>query len=54
MKGIPASAAAAREAELPFIHAAYGFGELPEAELRVRRIDELPALLASLERRTDP
>ena len=47
-------AAAAREAELPVIHAAYGFGELPEAELRVRRIDELPALLASLERRTDP
>ena len=43
-------AAAAAEAGLPFIHAAYGFGEVPEAARRIESIDELPALLAELER----
>ncbi|MGX8692397.1 MAG: HAD family hydrolase [Clostridia bacterium] len=44
-------AAAASEAGLPFIHAAYGFGAVPEAVWRIEAIDELPALLADIERR---
>lgn len=44
-------AEAAAEAGLPFIHAAYGFGELPEAALRIGRIEELPALMSAIERR---
>ncbi len=43
-------AAAAAEAGLPFIHAAYGFGAVPEAKRRIERFDELPALLADIER----
>ena len=43
-------AAAAAEAGLPFIHAAYGFGAVPEAKWRIERFDELPALLADIER----
>ncbi len=41
-------AAAAREAGLPFIHAAYGFGAVPEAAYRIREIAALPALLAEI------
>lgn len=44
-------AAAAEIAGLPFIHAVYGFGAVPEAKLRIERIQELPALLAAIERR---
>ncbi len=40
-------AAAAREAGLPFIHAAYGFGKVPEAEHRIEAITELPELVMS-------
>ena len=47
-------AAAAAEAGLPFIHAAYGFGTVPEAVWRIEAIDELPALLADIERREQP
>ena len=43
-------AAAASEAGLPFIHAGYGFGEVPGAKRRVERFDELPARLAEWER----
>ena len=46
-------AAAAAEAGLPFIHAAYGFGEVPEAAYRIETIGELPALLAEIERREE-
>lgn len=38
-------AAAAREAGLPFIHAAYGFGKVPWAKLRIASPAELPALV---------
>ena len=44
-------AAAAAVAGLPFIHAAYGFGAVPEAKARIGAFSELPALLADLERR---
>lgn len=44
-------AAAAREAGLPFIHAAYGFGAVPEAAWRIESVGELPALLEMIERR---
>lgn len=43
-------AAAAAEAGLPFIHAAYGFGAVPEAKWRIESVDGLPALLAAIER----
>lgn len=46
-------AAAAAEAGLPFIHAAYGFGAVPEADYRIETISELPALLAEIERRDE-
>lgn len=46
-------AAAAAEAGIPFIHAAYGFGEVPEAAYRIETIGELPALLAEIERRDE-
>ena len=46
-------AAAAAEAGLPFIHAAYGFGAVPEAAYRIERIGDLPALLAAIERREE-
>lgn len=36
------------EAGVPFIHAAYGFGVVPEAKYRLREITDLPNLLASM------
>ncbi len=36
---------AAREAGIPFIHAAYGFGTVPAGTPAIRSIQELPALL---------
>ncbi len=47
----PSDAAAAAEAGLPFIFAAYGFGAVPEARWRIDSIDALPALLETIERR---
>lgn len=38
-------AIAARDAELPFIYASYGFGYVPKAEYSISDISELPALL---------
>ena len=46
-------AAAAAEAGIPFIHAAYGFGAVPEAAYSIERISDLPALLAAIERRDE-
>ena len=46
-------AAAAAEAGLPFIFAAYGFGAVPEAAYRIEMIGDLPALLAAIERREE-
>lgn len=46
-------AAAAAEAGLPFIFAAYGFGAVPEAAYRIETIGDLPALLAAIERREE-
>ena len=40
---------AAEEAGALFIHAAYGYGECPEASLRIADIRELPELLTGLE-----
>jgi phosphoglycolate phosphatase len=39
---------AAQEANVPFIHASYGFGQVPEAKYRLREIAELPQLLNSI------
>lgn len=36
---------ACRKADIPFIFAEYGFGEAPEADIRIKDIAELPALL---------
>ena len=36
---------AARKAGVPFVHAAYGFGEVPEAEFRAERFSDLPELI---------
>lgn len=47
-------AAAAAEAGLPFLFAAYGFGAVPEAKWRVGAFEELPALLDEIERREEP
>ena len=38
---------AARSAGIPFIHAAYGFGEAEEPDARLCDIRELPELLKS-------
>ena len=46
-------AAAAAEAGLPFIHAAYGFGAVPEAAFRIEQIQDLPSLMAEIERRDE-
>ena len=46
-------AAAAAEAGLPFIFAAYGFGAVPEAKWHIDSVDGLPALLATIERRDE-
>ena len=35
----------AEEAGVPFIFAAYGFGDAPEAEMRIDNFGELDALL---------
>ena len=43
-------AAAAAEAGLPFIHAAYGFGAVPEARWRIESVSRLPALMETIER----
>jgi len=39
---------ATKEAGVPFIHASYGFGQVPEAKYRLREIADLPQLLASI------
>lgn len=39
---------ATQEANVPFIHAIYGFGQVPEAKYRLREIAELPQLLNSI------
>ena len=39
---------AACGAEVPFIHAAYGFGQVPEAKWRVDRLPELPEIAAKV------
>ena len=39
---------ATQEANVPFIHASYGFGQVPEAKYRLREIAELPQLLNSI------
>jgi phosphoglycolate phosphatase len=39
---------ATQEANVPFIHASYGFGQVPEAKYRIREIAELPQLLNSI------
>lgn len=39
---------AATTANIPFIHAAYGFGKVDDAEWKIKEIDELPKLLLSL------
>lgn len=36
---------ACQKAEVPFVFAEYGFGEAPEADIRIKDIAELPALL---------
>ena len=36
---------ACQKADVPFIFAEYGFGEAPEAKMRIKDIAELPALL---------
>ncbi len=46
-------AAAAAEAGLPFIFAAYGFGAVPEARWRIDSIEALPALMEDIERRDE-
>lgn len=39
---------AANSAGVPFIHAAYGYGQVPEADFVLRRIAELPEILDKL------
>ena len=39
---------ATQEANVPFIHASYGFGQVAEAKYRLREIAELPQLLNSI------
>lgn len=39
---------ATQEANVLFIHASYGFGQVPEAKYRLREIAELPQLLNSI------
>ena len=41
---------AALQAGVPFIHAAYGFGEVPEADGVIRALAELPEAVEALER----
>ncbi|MBE6019012.1 MAG: HAD family hydrolase [Clostridiales bacterium] len=45
---IQTDADAAHEAGIPCIHAAYGFGEIEDAEGTISRFDELPAVLKKL------
>ena len=40
--------AAAGEAGIPFIHASYGFGEVPEAKMAVQSFCELPELVRKI------
>ncbi len=39
---------AAQGAGIPFIHAAYGFGRVPEAKWRIEQLPELPAVAAEV------
>ncbi len=39
---------AAKQAGVTFIHAAYGFGEVPEAKWRIRSLQELPKVLENI------
>ena len=39
---------AAAEARIPFIHAAYGFGAVPEATWKIVDFSELPALISRI------
>ena len=38
----------ADKAGIPFIHAAYGYGKIPDAKYRINSISELPALLQDI------
>ena len=40
--------AAASQAGVPFIHAAYGFGQAPDAKWRIQSLKELPALMEQM------
>lgn len=44
----PTDYKSAQEAGMPFIHAAYGFGEVPDAPVSLRRFSDLPELLIEL------
>ncbi len=39
---------ATKAAGLPFIHAAYGYGEVPEADYRIESFDKLPKLMEEI------
>ena len=39
---------AAEGAGVPFIHAAYGFGRVPEAKWRIAQLPDLPAVAAGV------
>lgn len=41
--------AAARQAGIPFIHAAYGFGQVKDAEYRIQCLSQLPEVIDSIE-----
>ena len=45
----PSDYAAALQAGLPFIHAAYGFGRVPEAKYRIASLRELPERMTEIE-----
>ena len=40
-------AEACREAGIPFLFVEYGFGDVPEAERKIRSFRELPLILSS-------
>ena len=40
---------AAKQADVPFIHAAYGYGEVPKTRMKLQALRELPELLAGWE-----
>lgn len=45
---------AVTKARIPFIHAAYGFGEVPEAIRHIKTPMDLPGLMAQLENPVEP